>query len=233
MLQCFVHFFDEWWGSNKISNSVTNYPPFLLFEVWSQFIWPTMPVSRWKSLHCGMNSNLTFTNYSSKVTLETLTYDPVHVISDRSPMWHLFVEAHYKFPSNTALQKRGREINLAERGREASPSPVIIQDMLGRHQGKEKLCNILAKARLWLQITAKPLWSREVQSFPGTQDRPQKTIWQKSSTQNLCRLVFGYHQIVMWRLAAVHIGILAPQKTMLGESKRGGIFYIPSIIFYA
>lgn len=154
-------------------------------------------------------------------------------------MWHLFVEdkdysalAHFKFPSNTA-QKREKEgeINLAERGRGASPSPVIIQDMLGRHQGKEKLCNILAKARLWVQITAKPLWSRGVQSFPGTQDRPQKTIWQKFSTQNLCRLVFGYHQIVMWRLAAVHIGILAPQKTVLGGRKRGGIFI--SLVLYS
>lgn len=49
-------------------------------------------------------------------TLETLTYDPVHVISDGSLMRHLFVEdkdysalAHFKFPSNTALQKRERE----------------------------------------------------------------------------------------------------------------------------
>jgi len=52
-------------------------------------------------------------------------------------------------PGPQALQERGREgeINLAERGKGASASPVIIQDMLGRHQGKEKLCNILAKAR--------------------------------------------------------------------------------------
>lgn len=59
----------------------------------------------------------------------------------------LWLSAHSLLKAQPAShQKESKgEINLPER--RASSSPVIIQDMLGSHQGKEKLCNILAKAR--------------------------------------------------------------------------------------
>lgn len=59
----------------------------------------------------------------------------------------LWLSAHSLLKAQPAShQKESKgEINLPER--RVSSSPVIIQDMLGSHQGKEKLCNILAKAR--------------------------------------------------------------------------------------
>lgn len=59
----------------------------------------------------------------------------------------LWLSAHSLLKAQPASHQKERkgEINLPER--RASSSPVIIQDMLGSHQGKEKLCNILAKAR--------------------------------------------------------------------------------------